>query len=71
MRGDYRFIQEETPEALCRDVMRRLDSFQGGLWYRVGYHACDHDEQNGSSCSWDYVWDGGTVPSDIPEITVA
>jgi hypothetical protein len=42
-RGDYRFLQEGTATALLDDLESRLQSFQGGLWYRIGYHVCPHD----------------------------
>jgi hypothetical protein len=52
LRGDYRFIQEESPTALLDDLISRLDSFQGGLWYRVGYHECPHDDKRVTGESW-------------------
>lgn len=68
VRGDYRFYQEETPTELLDALTSRLESIQGGLWYRVGYHECAHDEQNGGPCSWDRVRESGTVPADVPEL---
>lgn len=68
LRGDYRFIQEETPTSLLDRLESRLQSIQGGLWYRIGYHACTHDEDDPQPCSWDdsETRENGTVPSDIP-----
>lgn len=68
IRGDYRFIQEETADALLDDLESRLDSFQSGVWYRLGYHACTHDLDNPQPCHWDQTREGGTVPADVPEM---
>jgi hypothetical protein len=69
VRGDWRFIdQGEEPTNILRDLSERLQSLQGGLWHRLGYHACDHDEANGGPCSWDETLEWGSVPSDIPEV---
>lgn len=65
VRGDYRFIQEETPDALLDDLEDRLQSFQSGLWYRLKYHECTHDEDNPKPCSWDQVREADDVPGDI------
>jgi hypothetical protein len=67
-RGDYRFIQEETPTDLLDDLESRLQNVQGGLWYRVGYHQCEHDEENGTPCQWDdlHTCENGDIPTDIP-----
>jgi hypothetical protein len=64
--GDYRFIQEESADALLDDLAGRLESFQGGLWYRLGYHECDHDEDSPTGCSWEQVRESDDVPADIP-----
>lgn len=68
VRGDYRFIQEEGADALLDDLEARLQDLQGGLWYRIGYHSCDHDESDRSGCSWGEVRENGSVPSDIPTL---
>lgn len=72
VRGDYRFFQDGPKTDLLDDLESKLQSFQGGLWYRVGYHVCDHDEDNGTPCSWtdsdSEVRENGTIPSDIPEL---
>lgn len=67
-RGDYRFIQQETADELLDDLEDRLQSFQGGLWYRLAYHACDHDEDEPTPCSWEDAREWGDVPDDIPTI---
>lgn len=50
-----------------------LDQINGYLssycdWHRIGYHVCDHDEQERDGCSWDEVREGGSVPDDIPSL---
>lgn len=72
MRGDWRFVdQGEDPTNILTDLSDRLQSIQGGLWHRLGYHVCSHDEDNPQPCSWDSVQTYGTIPSDIPIIEVA
>lgn len=70
--GDYRFEQNETVTQLLDDLEQNLGNIQGGLWYRIGYHACDHDETAGSPCSWtdsdSEIRENGTIPSDIPTL---
>lgn len=66
VRGDYRFIQDETADELLDNLEEQLQSFQGGLWYRAGYHACTNDEDNPQPCSWEDTREGGDVPDDIP-----
>jgi len=69
VRGDWRFIdQGESPTEILDDLSGRLQSFQGGLWHRLGYHLCSHDEDQPHACSWDQSLEWGTIPSDIPEI---
>jgi hypothetical protein len=68
VRGGYRFIQEGAADELLDDLAGRLDSFQGGLWYRLGYHECDHDEDSPTGCDWEQVRENGSVPPDIPRL---
>lgn len=69
LRGDWRFIdQGEDQTAMLNDLHERLDSMQGGLWHRLGYHVCTHDE-GGGPCAWDETVAAGQIPSDIPTIT--
>lgn len=71
LRGDWRFIQNgETPTDMLRDLSDRLQSFQGGLWHRLGYHVCDHDEGGSAGCSWDQKQEFGTIPTDVPDFEV-
>jgi hypothetical protein len=66
--GDYRFVQDGPADALLDDLADRLQSFQGGLWYRIGYHECDHDENNPTGCAWEQTRENGDVPADIPTL---
>lgn len=66
--GDYRFIQAEPADELLTDLEDRLARFQGGLWYRVGYHECEHDEPDPSACEWEDVRESSGVPDEIPSI---
>jgi hypothetical protein len=73
--GVYRFYQD-TPETDLLDRLEdRLSSLQGGLWYRIGYHVCDHDEdqENKAGCDWTApnsdIRESTGVPSDIPTFT--
>lgn len=67
VRGDWRFIdQGEDLTNILQDLSNRLQSIQGGLWHRLGYHVCTHDEDNPQPCSWDEQIEFGTIPADIP-----
>lgn len=73
VRGDYRFVDEgESPTDILSDLSSRLQSLQGGLWHRLGYHVCSHDEDNSSPCSWNdpdsEILEWGNIPSDIPDL---
>lgn len=71
VRGDWRFIdQGEDPTNILQDLSRRLDSLQGGLWHRLGYHVCSHDEDNPQPCSWGQKVESGTIPGDIRDFEV-
>lgn len=68
LQGDWRFHdQGEDPTDILSDLSTRLQSFQGGLYHRLGYHVCDHDEDSPTPCAWEQSTEWGTVPSDIPE----
>lgn len=65
--GDWRFLdQGEDPTNILDDLSQRLQNIQGGLWHRLGYHVCTHDEQDPSSCSWEQSVESGSVPQGVP-----
>lgn len=67
LRGDWRFHdQGEAATDILDDLSSRLQSINSGLWHRLGYHVCDHDEATATACSWDQTLEWGTVPNDIP-----
>lgn len=66
LRGDYHFIQNEPTDDLLSDLEARLSGFQGGLWYRLAYHECDHDEEQSTPCAWEQTRESGDIPPDIP-----
>lgn len=68
--GDYRFEQDATATEILDDLSARLQKINGGLWHRLTYHVCDHDEDEPGGCSWDQKVEYGTIPSDIPDYTV-
>lgn len=71
VRGDWRFEdQGENATDILTDLSDRLQSIQGGLWHRLGYHVCSHSEDNPSACSWDEKQEFGTIPRDIPDFGV-
>lgn len=65
-----RFDQTDMKANLLQKLTDKLDNKVD--WYRVGYHICDHDDENGSPCSWDDVveWTAKdvTIPTDVPNI---
>lgn len=71
VQANYRFIQDSAATSLLDDLESRLQSLQGGLWYRIGYHDCNHDESNRDGCTWDTTEtrENGTIPPEIPELT--
>jgi hypothetical protein len=68
--GNYRFEQSVTAIDLLDDLEQRLGNFQGGLWFRVGYHVCDHDgdDREESDCEFDPAMtrESGAVPAGVP-----
>lgn len=68
--GNYFFEQSVGVTTLLDRLEDRLANVQGGLWYRIGYHVCDHDDQDRetSDCAWDpaRTREDGGVPADIP-----
>jgi hypothetical protein len=70
VRGDYRFIQGTNKTTLLDHLSEILKNIEGGLWHRLAYHVCSHDEDEPKSCSWDQVVEYGSIPSDIPTVKV-
>lgn len=64
--GDYRFEWVEDAQVLQDTIEQDLQD-AGVSWYRIGYHACDHDEIPGG-CAWDEVreYNAGSIPSEVP-----
>lgn len=66
LRGDWRFLdQGEQPTNILQDLSERLQSFQGGLWHRLGYHVCGHDENGRDGCDWETTLEYGTIPGGV------
>lgn len=67
---NVRFLPDDSKDNLQQKFTDKLVNKVG--WYRVGYHACEHDEDNGGPCSWDDVveWTAKdvTIPSGVPDI---
>jgi len=64
--GDFRFNQTDdraSIESSFQALFRAIFS-----WYRIGYHPCEHDEENGSPCVMVGQIEDGNVPNDIPTL---
>lgn len=70
--GSYRFGYSDAKDNLvqkCEDkIVNKCD------WYRLGYHICDHDENDRGGCSWDdereWTAKDVTIPSGVPTFEV-
>lgn len=64
-----RFNQSDTKDNVLQKFTDKLKNKVD--WYRVGYHACEHDENNPSNCTWedDVEWTDKdvTIPPEVPE----
>lgn len=70
--GEWRFRRNgEVPSGILNSISTELDGFDGGLWHRIGYHVCDHDEDFATPCAWDEVIESGSIPSGVPTIEVS
>lgn len=75
--GDVRFLPENAKDTLLQKLTDKLENKT--LWYRVGYHACTHRPDDGSSgaCSWDdaveWTAKDESIPGAVPsfEVTTA
>jgi len=70
LRGDFRFIQEESLTALLDDLVSTYDSSPASFWYRVVYHECDHDKDNPTNCRWDEKRESGVIPTEVPDFEI-
>lgn len=48
---DVRFLLDNGKDNLQQKLTDKL--VNKVAWYRVGYHECTHDDDNGGPCSWD------------------
>ena len=70
---DVRFLPDNSKANLQQKLTDKLENKVA--WYRVGYHACTHRDDDGSSgpCSWDDVieWTAKdvTIPDGVPALT--
>jgi hypothetical protein len=69
---DVRFYQDDTKDNILQKFTDKLKDKVD--WYRVGYHNCPHNEEDGGPCSWDDAteWTGKdvTIPSGVPTFDV-
>lgn len=67
LRGDFRFEWESRTAAELLDTLEA--DLTGTLdWWRIGHHACTHDEATTSGCVWGTEREYGPIPSDIPDL---
>lgn len=64
--GSWRFAWTDDPVQAKDGIAAYLSN--NFTWWRIRYHACDHDEAERGGCSWDNSWEGGTVPAGVPTI---
>lgn len=69
---DVRFNQSDTKDNILQKLTDKLKKKVD--WYRVGYHACTHDESDSHPCSWDnndeWTAKDTTIPEGVPDLTV-
>lgn len=67
-----RFEQTETKANILQKLTDKLK--EKVAWHRVGYHACDHDEQDATPCSWsdsaEWTAKDTAIPDGIPTFEV-
>jgi hypothetical protein len=58
----------EPPTEVLKDPYHALVDLCD--WCRVGYHECDHDEDNPEPCAFtdDHVLEHGTIPDHVPTL---
>lgn len=49
-------------------ILDQLDGYVSAYcdWSRLGYHVCDHDEDDRTGCQWEEIRENGSVSSDVP-----
>lgn len=64
--GWWRFEWHEDAVTLLNELESDLQNEV--KWYRIRYHACDHDGSDNGGCSWDesQTREYGAVPQGIP-----
>jgi len=65
-RGRFRVTlsdKEKEKNDLTEQIEKELD--KSASWWRVKYHECDHDENQRTSCSWEYDNSARTIPEEI------
>lgn len=65
---DVRFLLDNGKANLQQKFTDKL--VNKVAWYRVGYHECGHDDENGGPCSWDdtaeWIESGVSIPTGVP-----
>lgn len=68
--ADWRFAWTASREVLMSNLVAYTRSY--APWHLIGYHVCDHDEDERSSCPpWDdshpdvEIYESGTVPEEV------
>lgn len=67
---DVRFLLDNGKDNLQQKFTDKLVNKVD--WYRVGYHECGHDDENGGPCSWDDTteWTDKdvSIPTGVPTL---
>lgn len=65
---DVRFLLDNGKDNLQQKFTDKL--VNKVAWYRVGYHECAHDDENGGPCSWDdsveWTEKDVSIPTGVP-----
>ena len=66
--GTYRFHLTDAKDNLIQKCEDKL--VNKCPWWRLGYHVCDHDQDDRHGCSWDeqreWTDKDVTIPPDVP-----
>lgn len=68
--GSYRFELSDAKDNLLQKCSDKLKNKVD--WYRLGYHLCEHDEENPAPCIWDdeIEWmskNTTSIPQQVPD----